>query len=30
MAQGNNTIKKILTVAFALCIGCSVIVSTAA
>ncbi|MFP4137561.1 MAG: Na(+)-translocating NADH-quinone reductase subunit C [Halomonas sp.] len=30
MAQSNNSIKKILTVAFALCIVCSVIVSTAA
>lgn len=30
MAQGNNSIKKILTVAFTLCIVCSVIVSTAA
>ncbi|MDR5899644.1 Na(+)-translocating NADH-quinone reductase subunit C [Halomonas vilamensis] len=30
MAQGNNSIKKILIVAFALCIVCSVIVSTAA
>ncbi|MCS2609424.1 Na(+)-translocating NADH-quinone reductase subunit C [Halomonas dongshanensis] len=30
MAQGNNSIKKILTVALALCIVCSVIVSTAA
>ena len=30
MAQSNNSIKKILTVAFALCIVCSVVVSTAA
>ena len=30
MAQGNNSIKKVLIVAFALCIVCSVIVSTAA
>ena len=30
MAQSNNSIKKILTVAFALCIVCSIIVSTAA
>ncbi|CAH1044928.1 Na(+)-translocating NADH-quinone reductase subunit C [Halomonas sp. TD01] len=30
MAQGNNSIKKILIVAFSLCIVCSVIVSTAA
>lgn len=30
MAQGNNSIKKILTVAFALCVVCSIIVSTAA
>lgn len=30
MAQSNNSIKKILAVAFALCIVCSVIVSTAA
>ncbi|MCH4563814.1 Na(+)-translocating NADH-quinone reductase subunit C [Halomonas sp. EGI 63088] len=30
MAQSNNSIKKILGVAFALCIVCSVIVSTAA
>lgn len=30
MAQSNDSIKKILTVAFALCIVCSVIVSTAA
>lgn len=30
MAQSNNSIKKILTVAFALCIVCAVIVSTAA
>ncbi|XKH58937.1 Na(+)-translocating NADH-quinone reductase subunit C [Halomonas sediminis] len=30
MAQSNNSIKKILIVAFALCIVCSVIVSTAA
>ena len=30
MAQGNNSIKKILTVAFSLCIVCSIIVSTAA
>ncbi|MGQ4880251.1 Na(+)-translocating NADH-quinone reductase subunit C [Billgrantia sp. LNSP4103-1] len=30
MAQSNNSIKKILVVAFALCIVCSVIVSTAA
>ncbi|ALM52874.1 Na(+)-translocating NADH-quinone reductase subunit C [Halomonas huangheensis] len=30
MAQGNNSIKKILTVAFALCLVCSIIVSTAA
>lgn len=30
MAQSNNSTKKILTVAFALCIVCSVIVSTAA
>ncbi|SDM87528.1 Na+-transporting NADH:ubiquinone oxidoreductase subunit C [Franzmannia pantelleriensis] len=30
MAQSNNSIKKILIVAFALCIVCSVVVSTAA
>ncbi|WP_417330060.1 Na(+)-translocating NADH-quinone reductase subunit C [Halomonas cupida] len=30
MAQGNNSIKKVLTVAFALCLVCSIIVSTAA
>jgi len=30
MAQGNNSIKKILLVAFSLCIVCSIIVSTAA
>lgn len=30
MAQGNNSIKKVLIVAFSLCIVCSVIVSTAA
>jgi len=30
MAQGNNSIKKILTVALALCVVCSIIVSTAA
>ncbi|HSP59248.1 MAG TPA: Na(+)-translocating NADH-quinone reductase subunit C [Halomonas sp.] len=30
MAQSNNSIKKILTVALALCIVCSIIVSTAA
>ncbi|MEQ6917201.1 Na(+)-translocating NADH-quinone reductase subunit C [Halomonas aquatica] len=30
MAQSNNSTKKILTVAFALCIVCSIIVSTAA
>ncbi|HSH47580.1 MAG TPA: Na(+)-translocating NADH-quinone reductase subunit C, partial [Halomonas sp.] len=30
MAKSNDSIKKILTVAFALCIVCSIIVSTAA
>ncbi|MEM1111087.1 MAG: Na(+)-translocating NADH-quinone reductase subunit C [Pseudomonadota bacterium] len=30
MSSGNDSIKKILTVAFALCIVCSVVVSTAA